>query len=232
MRLNQFNPNNINVRRVGGGGGGGMPGGRLGCGGLIVVLIGVLVFGVDPQQMLGTVGQMSGGTATEQQQSNSGDSAQEVCSDNQYANEACNALDSLNQTWAARFQEAGIANRFQPPSLAFLQSNDITTGCGAASAGMGPFYCPADQSIYIHTGFYDQLARMANEGGDFARLYVIAHEYGHHIQTLTGISDRIRQMQQQNPGQQNQLQVRMELQADCYAGVWAGRNRNLIEPGD
>ena len=97
---------------------------------------------------------------------------------------------------------------------------------------MGPFYCPGDQTIYIDTSFYDQLARMAGGGGDFARYYVLAHEYGHHIQTLTGTSDQIRSAQQQNPRAANQLQVRMELQADCYAGVWAGKNRNLIEPGD
>lgn len=108
----------------------------------------------------------------------------------------------------------------------------MDSGCGSTSAGVGPFYCPADQSIYIHLGFYDQLARMSGEGGDFARLYVVAHEYAHHVQTLTGVSDDIRRAQQQNPRAQNQLQVRMELHADCYAGVWAGRNRNLVEPGD
>ena len=97
---------------------------------------------------------------------------------------------------------------------------------------MGPFYCPGDQTIYIDTTFYDQLARMSGNSGDFARYYVLAHEYGHHIQQITGIADQIRSVQQQNPQAANQLQVRMELQADCYAGVWAGRNRNLIEPGD
>jgi predicted metalloprotease len=97
---------------------------------------------------------------------------------------------------------------------------------------MGPFYCPADQGIYIDTAFYDQMQRELGAGGDFARYYVIAHEYGHHIQTITGVSNQIRSLQQQSPRQANQLQVLMELQADCYAGVWAGRNRNLIEPGD
>ena len=97
---------------------------------------------------------------------------------------------------------------------------------------MGPFYCPQDEGIYIDTSFYDQLQRELGAGGDFARYYVIAHEYGHHIQKLTGVADGIRSAQSQNPGQANQLQVRMELQADCYAGAWAGKNRNLIEPGD
>lgn len=97
---------------------------------------------------------------------------------------------------------------------------------------MGPFYCPGDQTIYIDTSFYDQLDRQLGAPGDFARYYVIAHEYGHHIQQITGIADQIRSAQQQNPRAANQLQVLMELQADCYAGVWAGKNRNLIEPGD
>ena len=102
-----------------------------------------------------------------------------------------------------------------------------------ASSAMGPFYCPADETIYIDTAFYDQLNRQLGAGpGDFARYYVIAHEYGHHVQALTGIANQIRSAQQQNPGAANQLQVLMELQADCYAGVWAGKNRNAIEPGD
>ena len=108
----------------------------------------------------------------------------------------------------------------------------VNTGCGSGTSAMGPFYCPADQTIYIDTSFYDTLERQLGAGGDFARYYVLAHEYGHHIQTITGISSQIRSAQQQNPSRANQLQVLMELQADCYAGVWAGKNRNLIEPGD
>jgi predicted metalloprotease len=97
---------------------------------------------------------------------------------------------------------------------------------------MGPFYCPQDEGIYIDTSFYDEMANQLGAKGDFARYYVIAHEYGHHIQKLTGVADAIRSAQSQNPREANALQVRMELQADCYAGVWAGKNRNLIEPGD
>ena len=111
-------------------------------------------------------------------------------------------------------------------------SGGVNSGCGAASSAAGPFYCPADQKIYIDTSFYDQLDRELGARGDFARYYVVAHEYGHHIQYLTGVADAIRSAQSQRPQAANQLQVRMELQADCYAGVWAGKNRNLIEPGD
>ena len=97
---------------------------------------------------------------------------------------------------------------------------------------MGPFYCPSDGGIYIDTDFYTEMEQRLGASGDFARVYVMAHEYGHHVQTLTGMSDQVRSAQQQNPRAANQLQVRMELQADCYAGVWAAKNADRIEPGD
>jgi len=228
MRLNPFEPGSINVRRGGGGGFPGGGGGKLGCGTIVIVLIGALVFGVDPGQMLGTMEGMQQGAPVEQQQT--GETAAEICDDNQYATEACNALGSLDQTWAPAFQQAGI--EFRQPTLVFYQGG-TRSGCGNASSSMGPFYCPADEGIYIDTAFYDQLNQQLGAGpGDFARYYVIAHEYGHHIQALTGVAGQIRSAQQQNPGASNQLQVLMELQADCYAGVWAGKNRNLIDPGD
>lgn len=228
MRLNPFDPNSIRVRRGGGGGGGGIGPGSMGCGGLIVVLIGVFVFGADPQQMIGMV---QGGeqSAPTEQQASGDETAAQICDDNAYATEACSALASLDQTWAPLFQAANI--EFAQPTLVFYQGG-TSSGCGAASASMGPFYCPPDQGIYIDTSFYDQMAQQMGAGGDFARYYVMAHEYGHHIQHLTGLADQIRSAQSQDPSTANQLQVRMELQADCYAGVWAGRNRNLIEPGD
>lgn len=228
MRLNRFNPGSINVRR--GGGGGGFPGGgggKMGCGTLVIVIIGALVFGVDPGQMLGTMEGVQQGAPVQQQRD--GESAAEICDDNAYALEACNALSSLNETWQPEFERAGIS--FQQPQLVFY-SGGTNSGCGGASSAMGPFYCPADSGIYIDTSFYDQLQRELGAGGDFARYYVMAHEYGHHIQYLTGVANQIRSIQSQDPRQANQLQVRMELQADCYAGVWAGKNRNLIEPGD
>jgi len=231
MRLNPFNPGSISVRRGGGGGGGGFPGGgggQVGCGALVIALIGAVVFGLDPVQLLGGMQgtQEVSGTF---QPSTPGESAAQICNDNAYSAEACNALGSLNQTWAPAFQQAGIA--FQQPTLVFYRGG-TRSGCGGASATMGPFYCPADESIYIDTTFYDQLSQQLGAEGDFARHYVIAHEYGHHIQHLTGIANAIRSAQSRNPGQANQLQVLMELQADCYAGVWAGRNLALIDPGD
>ena len=227
MRLNPFNPDSINVRRGGGGGFPGGGGGQLGCGAIVIALIGALVFGIDPGQMLGTMEGMQQSAPNEQQQGD--ETAAEICDDNAYATEACNALASLDQTWAPLFQQAGI--EFKRPYLVFY-SGGTGSACGSATSAVGPFYCPGDQSIYIDTSFYDQLDRELGARGDFARYYVIAHEYGHHVQALTGVADQIRSAQQQNPSQANQLQVLMELQADCYAGVWAGKNRNAIEPGD
>lgn len=227
MRLNRFNPGSIRVR---GGGGAGFPGGAgggLGCGGIIIALIAAVVFGVDPGQMLG------GGTMTQttgqQSQVGSSQSVEQLCTSNAYATEACNALQSLNQTWEPVFAQANVP--FHQPELVFYQGG-TQSGCGGASSSMGPFYCPQDEGIYIDTSFYDEMANQLGAKGDFARYYVIAHEYGHHIQKLTGVADAIRSAQSQNPREANALQVRMELQADCYAGVWAGKNRNLIEPGD
>jgi predicted metalloprotease len=229
MRLRQFDPGSINVRRGSGGGFPGGGGGQLGCGAIVLALIGALVFGIDPAQMLGSLEDVQQGPSQGQRQGSETDI--EICDDNSYANEACNALFSLNQTWEPLFQQAGIA--FEQPALEFLASGVAEpTGCGQASSAMGPFYCPADETIYIDTAFYDQLDRELGARGDFARYYVIAHEYGHHVQARTGVANQVRSAQQQNPGAANRLQVLMELQADCYAGVWAGKNRNAVEPGD
>lgn len=229
MRLNRFDPTNISVRS--GGGGGGFPGGgggKMGCGTLVVVLIGALVFGIDPGQMLGTLQGVQNQAPTQEQQAGSQDAAQ-ICEANTYSLESCNALDSLNRTWQPLFQQANIP--FEQPTLVFYQGG-TRSGCGAAQSAMGPFYCPADEGIYIDTSFYDQLDRELGAKGDFARYYVMAHEYGHHVQHLTGLAGQIRSAQQQDPSRANALQVGMELQADCYAGVWAGRHKDLIEPGD
>ncbi|MBA4052215.1 MAG: zinc metalloprotease [Erythrobacter sp.] len=233
MRLGPFDTSRINVRSSDGGGGrgGGMGPRGIGCGTLVIALIGAVVFGLDPMQTIGVLQGVQQQSAPAQSGGGNDLSEQEVCTSSEYAREACNALTSLDATWSATFQRAGIA--FEQPVLDLYRGGQVTTqGCGSASAAVGPFYCPADKGIYIDTGFYDQLAQMAGTGGDFARLYVIAHEYGHHIQNLTGISDQVRAAQRRNPAAANRLQVAMELQADCYAGMWAGKNRQLIEAGD
>jgi predicted metalloprotease len=232
MKLRRFNPANIRVR--GGGsalGGGNFPGGgggKIGCGTIVIAAIAYFAFGADPMQTIGAIGGMQDSSQGQQTGTYAADGT-DVCDTGPYALEACNALGSLNETWQPLFQEANIP--FQQPVLN-LFSGRTTSACGAASSAMGPFYCPADQSINIDTAFYDTMERQLGAGGNFARYYVMAHEYGHHIQKLTGLADQIRSAQAQNPRMSNDLQVRMELQADCYAGVSAGRNRNLIEPGD
>jgi predicted metalloprotease len=227
MRLDEFDPNSINVEDQRGGGRSiGMAGGKIGCGTLVIALIAAVVFGVDPSQMLGGLEQ---GQSQRSVQSQGGTTADESCTINPLSRESCNALSSLNKTWAPVFQAANL--QFTPPKLVFY-SQSGNSGCGAAQSAMGPFYCPSDNGIYIDTDFYREMEQQLGASGDFARAYVIAHEYGHHIQTLTGTSDQIRSAQSQNPGKANQLQVRMELQADCYAGVWAAKNRDKIDPGD
>jgi predicted metalloprotease len=224
MRLNPFNTNKINVGTTGRG----RAVGGVGCVGIVIAIVGALVFGVDPRQTLGLIEGVQQTSGSAQASRNEDESA--ICSSNAYANETCAALTSLNETWARVFADQGY--EFRQPTLRFATSQRFDTACGPASTGMGPFYCPANETIYIDTAFYDQLARMSGESGDFARLYVVAHEFGHHIQTITGISGQIRSAQSANPRSANQFNVRMELQADCYAGVWAGLNRNLLEPGD
>ena len=228
MRLNPFDPSNIRVTEGGSGfpGGGG---GKLGCGTLLIALIGALVFGVDPGQMIGALEGAQQAGPVQSGPASSSDTTT-ICNRNAYSLEACNALDSLNRTWEPLFTRANI--RFEQPVLNFYQGG-TRSGCGAAQSAMGPFYCPADQGIYIDTSFYDELAQRLGAEGDFARYYVIAHEYGHHVQHLTGLAAQVRRAQQQaSSAEANALQVRMELQADCYAGVWAGQHRDLIEPGD
>lgn len=228
MRLRDFNPANIRVEDQRGGRFPGGGGGKLGCGSIVLVLIGVFVFGADPAQMLGGLQQMDQSAPSAAPQGG-GTSTAESCSANQVSREACAALASLDQTWQPLFQEANI--RFQQPKLVFY-SQTGRSGCGTAQSAMGPFYCPGDQGIYLDTDFFREMEQRLGAGGDFARAYVMAHEYGHHVQTLTGTAASVRQAQQRNPQASNQLQVRMELQADCYAGVWAAKNADLIEPGD
>jgi hypothetical protein len=143
-------------------------------------------------------------------------------------------LGDTEDTWNAIFAQAG--REYPAPRLALFERG-INTACGSASASVGPFYCPGDQRIYIDLIFFQELETKFAAQGDFAKAYVIAHEVGHHVQTITGISDQVRSAQQgaRSQEQANALQVRMELQADCYAGLWANhadRSRQLVESGD
>ncbi len=236
MRLDDFDPNSVDIEdQRGGGSGGGMrlPGGRggkLGCGTLVIVLIASYFLGVDPSQMIGGLEQVQQQAPQESTQPQAGgNSATESCNIDAASKQTCNALSSLNKTWAQVFQQSNVA--FRQPKLVFY-SQDGQSGCGAAQSAMGPFYCPEDSGIYIDTEFYRTMEQELGASGQFARDYVIAHEYGHHIQKLTGMSDQVRSLQSQSPGRANQLSVRLELQADCYAGVWAAKNSDRLESGD
>ena len=232
MRLDDFDPNALNIEDQRGGGGGfriGGGSGKIGCGTLVIALIAAVVFGVDPVQMLGGLQQIQQSGPEAAGPAQGGTSISESCTVDAMSRETCNALSSLNKTWEPIFAAAGQS--FSQPKLVFYAQSG-QSGCGAAQSAMGPFYCPSDNGIYIDTDFYREMEQKLGAGGDFARAYVIAHEYGHHIQTITGIAEQIRSAQERNPQAANRLQVRMELQADCYAGVWAAKNADRIEPGD
>ena len=234
MRLDDFDPDSVDVEDQRGRGGGmmGLPiGGRtMGCGTLIIAVIAALVFGVDPGQLIGGLEQAQQQLPPQEQvQPQAGTTANESCLVDPASKQTCNALSSLNKTWAPVFQQAGVT--FQRPKLVFY-SQSGRSGCGAAQSAMGPFYCPEDHGIYIDTDFYRTMDQELGARGQFARDYVIAHEYGHHVQQLTGMSDQVRSAQAQNPRRANDLSVRLELQADCYAGVWAAKNRDRLEAGD
>jgi predicted metalloprotease len=139
------------------------------------------------------------------------------------------------EVWSAK-----LGGRYQPTKVVLFRDS-IQSACGYAGAATGPFYCPGDHKVYLDLGFYDELARRFGAPGDFAQAYVLAHEIGHHVQSLTGTEGEMRQMQRSSPGSANQLSVRLELQADCYAGVWgheankAGRAASggvELDPGD
>jgi predicted metalloprotease len=136
-------------------------------------------------------------------------------------------IDDLHATWAKLLQG------YRPANLVLFR-NAVRSGCGSAQSAMGPFYCPLDEKVYIDLGFYDELRRRFGAPGDFAQAYVIAHEVGHHVQKLLGIESEVRQAQRANPRAANDLSVRMELQADCLAGVWghSTAQREILESGD
>ena len=140
-------------------------------------------------------------------------------------------VGDLQTFWADDFRRAGRA--FEPTRLVLFRQR-TETGCGEGSSQTGPFYCPADQQIYVDLGFFRELAQRFRAPGDFAQAYVLAHEYGHHVQTLTTVTQQVDQASRENPDQRNALSVRVELQADCLAGVWAHSTfeRGLLEQGD
>lgn len=201
------------------------PGGGLGIAAAAVI---ALLLGVDPRIVLNTVAQLS--NVAPQQSSRPVHSTPQ---DEKTKKFMSIVLADTEDTWGAIFQQAG--NRYQEPKLV-LFSGQVQSACGFAQAAMGPFYCPGDRKLYLDMRFFDDLASRHGAPGDFAQAYVVAHEVGHHVQNLLGIADHVQAAQQRGGKvQRNQLQVRMELQADCFAGVWANKAnqfRQILEPGD
>jgi len=199
-------------------------GGRLGLGGIIV--LGILSF-VFKQNLFEVVGQGNPGTTTTTQ------APSEQVAERQAAEKPLErvAVGTFNQ--AQQFWSSATSGRYRDAKLVLFW-DETRSGCGEASAQTGPFYCPADERVYIDLGFYRELARRFGAPGDFAQAYVIAHEVGHHVQNLLGVSEKVQRLTQRDPSQRNALSVRLELQADCYAGVWghSAAQRKVLDPGD
>jgi predicted metalloprotease len=214
-----------------GGGGGGSPifGGRsIGIGTIVIALLGGWIFGINPLTILGL---LSGGGAPPA--AHAPGPAQRPPADDTMARFVSTVLADTEDVWQGVFQQGG--GRYQEPQLVLFRGA-TRTACGTGQAAMGPFYCPADQKVYIDLGFYETLKNRLGAPGDFAQAYVIAHEVGHHVQHQLGISGKVDQMRGRvSQAEYNALSVRLELQADCFAGVWAHhaqRARQILEQGD
>jgi uncharacterized protein len=202
---------------------------KLGIGGTLVALVASYFLGIDPRVVLGLM------QAGQQATTGSAPAAPVASGTPTDAGGAFVAavLGDTEDTWGEIFRQGGA--QYVPPKLV-LFSDAINSACGDATSGAGPFYCPGDRKVYIDLAFYDELEQRFQAPGDFARAYVLAHEVGHHVQTLLGTSEKVRAAQQRGgEAEANALQVRMELQADCYAGIWANhadRSRQILEAGD
>jgi predicted metalloprotease len=213
------------------GGGGGMGpriGGRgIGLGTIVIALVAGWIFGINPLTLLGALS--GGGMAPSAQQA----PAQRPPANDEVAAFVSTVLASTEDVWATQFRAAGGA--YQPPGLVLFRGA-TRTACGQGQSAMGPFYCPADQKVYIDLGFFETLDKRLGAPGDFAQAYVVAHEVGHHVQRLLGITAKVDGMRGRVPeAQMNALSVRLELQADCLAGVWAHHSQKAkgwLEPGD
>lgn len=216
----------VEDRRNESGGGGFRPGGlHVGLGGIVVLFILSLIFKRDFLSLVST-GSVGTGDTTVSQPDPARDQQEKPLVDF-----VTFVLNDTQNTWSQVLPAQGVPYRHAKLVL-FRDSYD--SACGAAQSATGPFYCPEDEKVYIDLGFYDELKQRFGAPGEFAEAYVLAHEIGHHVQKLLGIEGKVRAAQQQNPQSANQLSVRLELQADCFAGVWghSTQQRNLLDPGD
>lgn len=218
---------NVEDRRGGGGGGFGGIGGRgVGIGTLVIALVGGAIFGVDPGTILALLG--GGGAPVPVQQG-----PQRAPANDRETQFVKTTLAYTEDAWAQIFAAQGA--QYQPARLVLFE-NAVETGCGMGRSATGPFYCPADRKVYIDLGFFRLMQQRFNVAGEFAQAYVIAHEVGHHVQNLLGVSSQVHEAQQRlSETEGNRLSVRLELQADCFAGVWAKRTNQreqILEAGD
>ena len=231
-RRESDNVDDLRGQRMGGRGGGGMVG--IGGTGLVVVLLLAWLTGQNPLELLGQIAaQQQGGSATQSQQYDQ-QPYQESADDREQREFISVVLADTEDVWNKTFRD-DMGRTYEEPRLV-LFSGGVDSGCGFAQAAVGPFYCPADHKVYIDLSFYDELQRRFGAPGDFAQAYVIAHEVGHHVQNQLGIAERV-QAERQRAGEEeaNALSVRLELQADCLAGVWAHqteRQKRVLEQGD
>jgi uncharacterized protein len=218
---------NVEDARSGGGGGFGIGGGTIGIGTIVIALIGGAVLGVNPLTLLGIL--TGGGGAPVAQQG----PAHAPPANDQAAKFVSTVLADTEDVWTDLFKQGGAT--YTAPKLV-LYRGSIRTACGAGQAAMGPFYCPSDQKVYIDLSFYETMKNRLGAPGDFAQAYVIAHEVGHHVQQELGISQQVeRARARASQAEGNAMSVRVELQADCFAGVWANhaqKARNILEQGD
>ncbi|AOK31263.1 metalloprotease [Burkholderia singularis] len=205
----------------------------VGIGTIVVALAASYFFGIDPRVVLQGASALQGAGQQQAQPSQAQNAG--VPATDAGAVFTRKVLGNIERTWTTIFSTQ-LQAQYVPPKLVMF-SNTTPTACGTGQSAMGPFYCPADRKVYIDLAFYDELRRRFGAGGDFAQAYVIAHEVGHHVQNLLGISDKVDAARRRaSEAQSNQLSVRLELQADCFAGVWANNaqraNQQLIEAGD
>ena len=210
-----------------GGGGLRLGGASIGLGSVLVALVAGWIFGVNPLTLLGLMNE--GGSAPQVQQAPAG----RPPANDQMARFVSVVLADTEDVWRAQFQQAGMS--YREPKLRLFRGSE-PTACGTGRSAMGPFYCPSDEKVYIDLRFYEVLKTRLGAPGDFAQAYVIAHEVGHHVQKLMGITERVDRLRARaGVAQANALSVRLELQADCFAGLWAHdaqAARQILEQGD
>lgn len=218
---------NVEDRRAGGGGGGfGFGGKSIGIGTIVIALLAWGVFGINPLTTIGVLG----GAGSQVSQPAPG---QAPPANDQAAAFVSTVLASTEDAWTQIFRQGGA--QYREPRLVLFRGA-TRTACGTGQSAMGPFYCPADQTVYLDMEFFETLQRQLNAPGEFARAYVIAHEVGHHVQTLLGTAGKVDSLRGRvSERENNALSVRMELQADCFAGIWANKSqqaKNWLEQGD